>query len=117
MNASPSFVKSKTFALEAIQYCALLDAQKKYAISNQLIRSATAVGANIRESNSAESLRDFLHKMKIAHKELLESEYWLELCNESPGYPPCASLQPQVTELKKILNAIISTSARKLKEK
>jgi four helix bundle protein len=55
--------------------------------------------------------------MKIAHKELLESEYWLELCNESPGYPPCASLQPQVIELKKILNAIISTSARKLKEK
>ena len=117
MNASPSFVKSKKFALETIQYCALLDAQKKYAISNQLIRSATAVGANIRESNSAESLRDFLHKMKIAHKELLESEYWLELCNESPGYPSCTSLQPQVLELKKILNAIISTSARKLKEK
>ena len=79
MNPSPSFLKSKKFALDTIQYFALLDAQKKYAMSNQLIRSATAIGANIRESNSAESLRDFLHKMKIAHKELLESEYWIEL--------------------------------------
>jgi four helix bundle protein len=117
MNPSPSFVKSKKIALDAIQYCSLLDAQKKYAISNQLIRSATAIGANIRESNSAESLRDFVHKMKIAHKELLESEYWIELCHESAGYPDCSMLQPQVIELKRILNAIISTSMKRLKEK
>ena len=46
-------------------------------ISDQLLRSATSVGANYAEASEAESADDFIHKMKIAMKELKESRVWL----------------------------------------
>ena len=50
---------------------------------NQLLRSGTSVGANIREANYAASRADFINKLQIALKECYESEYWLELLNET----------------------------------
>lgn len=55
-------------------------------LANQLLRSGTSIGANIRESQSAESRLDFIHKLKIADK---EAEYWLLLCQKSNKYPDC----------------------------
>ena len=49
-------------------------------IVRQLVRSGTAIGANYREANRAESREDFIHKTAIALKEAAETEYWLELC-------------------------------------
>ena len=51
----------------------------KSALTNQLIRSGTSIGANIHEANYAQSKADFVHKLQIALKECYESEYWLEL--------------------------------------
>ncbi len=50
-----------------------------YSLKNQFERSATSIGANIREANYAQSKADFLSKLQIALKECYETEYWLEL--------------------------------------
>ena len=50
-----------------------------YSLKNQFERSATSIGANIREANYAQSTADFISKLQIALKECYETEYWLEL--------------------------------------
>jgi len=49
----------------------------------QLVGSGTSVGANYREANRAESRRDFVHKIGVVEKECSESQYWLEIFEES----------------------------------
>lgn len=48
-------------------------------IGKQVVRSATSVGSNVEEADAAESKRDFIHKMSIAHKETRETHYWLRI--------------------------------------
>ena len=61
------------FALMIIEYSEILEKHRKYQISNQIIRSGTSIGANVREAQNAESKADFIHKMKIAAKEVDET--------------------------------------------
>ncbi len=75
------------FALEVIRYCDVLEENKKYVLARQLLKSGTSIGANIRESQNAESTPDFIHKLKIAAKEADETQYWLQLCQKSENYP------------------------------
>ena len=64
----------------AIKILKLTDEIKgHYSLSNQLERSGTSIGANIREANYAHSKADFVAKFQIALKECYETEYWLEL--------------------------------------
>lgn len=49
------------------------------SLINQLIRSATSIGANYREANGADSRKDFRSKISICKKEAKETMYWLEL--------------------------------------
>ena len=56
------------FALEIIKFTENLETLRKYNLANQLFRSGTSIGANIREAQSAESKADFIHKVKIADK-------------------------------------------------
>lgn len=102
--------KSVNFALQIIEFAELLESKKKYVIANQLLKSGTSVGANIREAQNAESKADFVHKMKIAAKEADETEYWLFLCQHSKSYPNCEPLQLEIQEIIKILSKIISSS-------
>ncbi len=102
--------KSFEFALGIIEFCGELDSMKKFAVSNQLIRSGTSIGANIREAQGAESKRDFTHKMRISLKEAEETNYWLSLCNEAIDYPKPNQLLGKSLELIKILNAIVHSS-------
>ena len=102
--------KSFRFELQVIQYCELLEENKKFIISRQLLRSGTSIGANVRESQNAESKPDFIHKIKLAAKEADETEYWLLLYKNSPSYPFEEKLLTDVRELIKILSKIISTS-------
>ena len=85
-------------------------------IANQLLKSATSVGANIIEAQNAESLADFIHKFKIAAKESEESDYWLLLCKFS-GEENVDRLIKLSDSLGNIIGKIITTSKRKLKEK
>lgn len=76
--------KSFDFALEIVKICrVLVEEKREYVLSKQVLRSGTAVGALIRESEHAESKKDFIHKLAIALKEANETEYWLELLYQS----------------------------------
>jgi four helix bundle protein len=75
--------KSKELSLQVIQLCKWLQQHNEYIISNQIIRSATSVGANYSEALGAESPTDFIHKISISLKELYETQYWLELLHDS----------------------------------
>lgn len=101
------------FALEIIKYCEGLQESKKFAIANQLLKSGTSIGANIREAQNAESKADFIHKFKISAKEIEETIYWLELCKFSDNYPKVDDLIEQVNNISRIVNKIIITSKQK----
>ena len=58
-----------------------------YSLVNQLERSATSIGANIREAKYAHSKPDFVAKLQIALKEFYETEYWLELIQKAELLP------------------------------
>ena len=103
------------FALEVLDFCESLESRKRFVIANQLLKSGTSVGANIREAQSAESKTDFIHKLKIAAKEADETEYWLLLCKHSASYPNPEKLLEKIVVLKKLLSKIISTSKNSLK--
>ena len=102
--------RSIAFSLQIISYCEILEGRRKYVIANQLLKSGTGIGANIHEAQNAESKADFVHKMKIAAKELEETKYWLLLCRESENYPSDDNLKRMVDELGLILYKIISSS-------
>ena len=88
------------FALEIIKFTENLETLRKYNLANQLFRSGTSIGANIREAQSAGSKADFIHKVKIADKEANETEYWLLLSQHSESYPNCENLSDDVVVLK-----------------
>lgn len=100
------------FAVSIIAYCELLEQNRRYVISQQLLKSGTSIGANVREAQSPESKADFIHKMKIAAKEADETEYWLILCERSANYPSCEHLIQQLKIIQKILSKIIANSRR-----
>ena len=81
--ANPVRDKSFIFALEVIKLSRALVNGREYVISKQLMRSGTAIGAIVEEAIGAESRRDFLHKMSMAHKEARETHYWLRLLDAS----------------------------------
>lgn len=101
------------FALDVIKYCENLQESKKFVIANQLLKSGTSIGANIREAQNAESKVDFIHKFKIAAKEIEETIYWLELCKFSESYPNVEDLIIQINSISRIVNKIIITSKQK----
>ena len=68
---------SMLFAVNALELVNFIEGH--YSLKNQFERSATGIGANIREANYAQSKADFLSKLQIALKECYETEYWLEL--------------------------------------
>ena len=68
---------STDFAVKIIRLCE--NVKGHHSLVNQLERSATSIGANIREANYAHGKADFIAKLQIALKECYETEYWLEL--------------------------------------
>jgi four helix bundle protein len=113
IDKNPALKNTIEFSLMVIAYCELLDANKKFIISKQLLRSATSIGANTMEAQNGESKADFIHKIKIAAKEADEVQYWLTLCEYAKDYPNCTHLYSKLTEIQKILNAILGTAKRK----
>ena len=101
------------FALQIVNFCELLEKENKYIIAQQLLKSGTSIGANIREAQNAESKGDFIHKFKIAAKEIDETTYWLEICKASKSYPYEDKLLEDLTVISKISNKIIASSKRR----
>ena len=110
MNNSPLLNKSKAFALNIISICNSIKKEKHESIlTNQLVRSGTSIGANIREAFYAHGRNDFIAKLQIALKECSESEYWLELLMDSGYYTDNTALNDCI-ELKKLLITSINTA-------
>ncbi len=112
--------KSFAFALSNISlYKKLIENKKEFIMSKQLLRSATSVGANVRESQNAESKMDFIHKLSIAQKEGDESLYWLELLFQSNyiNQQEFEIYMKEGEEILKILRSVILTTKQNLGRK
>ena len=76
--------KEKEFAKKIVFLCRDMKLERKESVLiNQLLRSATSVGANLHEAQYAQGTKDFISKLEIAQKECYETEYWLELLFET----------------------------------
>ena len=114
---SPLQEKSKAFALQIIKVCNEVKREKRESVlTNQLVRSGTSVGENIREAFYAHGRADFIAKLQIALalKECSESEYWLELLIES-GYYEDKRILEQCVEIKKLLISSINMAKNDLR--
>ncbi len=109
MSESIISAKSFSFSLRIVKLYKYLCANKReYHLSKQILRSGTSIGANVAESQKAQSTADFVSKLKIALKEANETDYWLRLLYRS-GYlnrREFHSLNNDLTEILKILTAI-----------
>lgn len=85
-------------------------------IVNQLIRSATSVGANYCEADDAESAKDFIHKLGICKKEAHETKHWLRMLAiaHPAGKELSRKLWQEAKELHLIFNSIINKTKSNL---
>ena len=105
--------KSKAFALRSIKlYGYVNENLHAYDLTRQFLRSSTSVGANVKEAVRAQSNADFGTKMNIALKEANESEYWLELFEESEiiTHSQAESMLNDCREIIRILMSIVKTT-------
>ena len=105
--------KSFVFAVRVVKlYQYLCDKKKEYVLSKQLLRAGTSIGANVAESQQAQSKADFISKVSIALKETAETKYWLRLLNATGFLSDIESksITADCEEIEKILTSIIKTS-------
>lgn len=110
--------KSFKFSLAIIELYKQLSKVDNNPILQQLLRSATSIGANVNEGSAGQTKKDFITKMTIASKEARESSYWLRLLKESKWYN--IDLTDKISDCNdiiKILTKIVKTSQENLKIK
>ena len=110
-------IKSFEFAIRIVKlHKYLKHEQGEYVLSHQLIRSGTSIGAIIRETEHAESTKDFIHKLSVGLKEANESKYWLELlsANHFITKKMYDSLNKDCEELLKLLISSVKTTKLKM---
>ena len=109
--------RSFQFALRVINLCNYLDEipGTSRALSRQLIRSGTSIGANIEEGQASQSQADFLIKICIAGKEARETKYWLRLLAAS-GTVTQERLNEMLTECSELV-AILTAGIKTVKAK
>ena len=106
---------STDFAVKIIKLCESIKGH--YSLVNQLERSATSIGANIRESNYAHSKADFIAKLQIALKECYETEYWIEIAQKASiiSEDVAKSVLHDCGSIRRMLIASINTAKEKNK--
>ena len=110
MSESKLRTLSTDFAVVVIKLCETIKGHR--SLVNQLERSGTSIGANIREANYAHSKPDFVAKLQIALKECYETEYWLELLVKAEiiDRDIVAGVYRQCGTIRRILIASINTA-------
>ncbi len=114
-NNNPILNLTIEFSLSIISFVEELETKRKFVIANQLLKSGTSIGANVHEAQNAESKLDFIHKLKIAHKEADETMYWLIICEQAESYPANIELKNKLQVIIKVLSKIISSTKQNLK--
>ncbi len=109
------------FAVRIVNLCKVLDEKPGVArtLAKQLIRSGTSIGANVEESQAAQSTADFIHKLQISLKEARETRYWLRLLIASKilPQPRLSPLLNEAEEITKIIATIIVKKKRNANSK
>ena len=106
------------FSIKVIKFLETLPEKKVYwVISDQLLRSATSIGANIVEAKASSSKRDFIKFYEIALKSANETEYWLGLLKEATQADKNKTNQllVEVEEISKMLGSSLLTLKNKKK--
>ncbi len=107
--------KSYLFAIRMVKLFRYLKAEhKEFVLSKQVLRSGTAIGALVRESEFAQSKADFVHKMSIALKEANETDYWIDLLYDTNFITKNMynDIKKDIKELIKLLVSIVKTSKK-----
>jgi len=105
--------KSFEFAVRVVKlYKYLIETEKEYVLSKQVLRSGTSIGANVEEALGGRTRKDFINILAIAYKECRETKYWLKLLKETDYLEEKLfnSIYEDCDELSKILSSIIMTS-------
>ena len=105
--------KSFVFAVRIVKLCQHLQSSKKeFVLSRQLLRAGTSIGANVAESQQAQSRADFISKLSIALKEAVETNYWLRLLQATDLLTEAefSSIIADCKELEKLLTSIIKST-------
>ena len=105
--------KSFDFAVRIVNlYKHMKDTKNEYVLSKQILRSGTGVGANINEAICGISKKDFLSKMYISYKEIIETIYWIELLHKTKYLTEreYKSILSEANEISKILSSITKTT-------
>lgn len=111
-------IKTKEFAAKILNCYFSLQSKHHYRLSEQLVGAGTSIGANVVEAQGAQSKKDFISKMCIAAKEARETEYWLSLMDRPEllkDHVDFEFLQKEIIEIIRILDSIIITSKKSLK--
>ncbi|MBO4618859.1 MAG: four helix bundle protein [Victivallales bacterium] len=112
----PMLEKSKAFAVQIVRLSQSLVVERhEFVLSRQVLRSATSIGANLREARGAQSPADFLSKQSIALKEAYETEYWIELLGET-GYLTSDSMDSLMKDASELIS-MLTKSVSSLKGK
>ena len=112
-----SEVKSYDFAIRIVNLHKYLNRQKEiHSLSNQMLRSGTAIGALIQEAVHAQSKADFLNKMNVSLKEANETMYWIRLLHSTHYLKDneFASIHKDCEEIVKLLASIVKTTKASL---
>ena len=99
---------SMDFAVNILKLCDGIKGH--YSIIDQVERSATSIGANIREAKYAHSKPDFISKLQISLKECYETEYWLDLMQKAEILPDISTLMHSCGVIRKMLISSINTA-------
>ena len=113
---SPLHRKSYEFSIRIINMVKYIKCSaKEYALTNQVLRSGTAVGALVREAEFAQSSSDFINKLSIALKECNETFYWLNLLRDTE-YITDKEAESILQDCNELL-AILISSVKTVKER
>ena len=100
--------KSKAYAIRIVNlYKYLIKTKIEYVMSKQLLRCGTSIGANVKEAMRGQSKADFGMKMNIALKEASESEYWLEILQET-GFMTAEQSESMLSDCRELLKLLTS---------
>ena len=113
---SPLHNKSYDFAIRIVNMVKYIKcSDKEYALTNQVLRSGTAIGALVREAEYAQSASDFINKLSIALKECNETLYWLNLLRDT-SYIGEKEAQSIISDCRQLL-AMLITSVKTAKQR
>ena len=107
--------KSFHFALRIVKLCNYIKETKHESVmTHQLLRCGTSIGANVAESEHAQSRADFTSKLNIALKEAAETDYWLRLLYEADylSKKEFESVFTDCKEIERLLASIVKTSKK-----